>query len=400
MTENLKKYITLVLINLFNLFPIKKNKIFLFSYYGSQYGCNPKYITEYATKSEFKREFDIVWAFNNPSRVNITGVRKVKTMSLRYFYELCTSKIIITNFRTTEHFVKRKNQYYIQTWHSSLRLKQIEKDAEESLPKNYVKMAKKDSLKCDLLLSGCDSSTEIFKKAFWYGGEIFEIGTPRNDILFHHNSERSKKIRESLNISDDIQVVLYAPTFRKQNDLSVYDIDYKQLIKSLEEKFGSAWICLVKLHPHLIAKSSQLILEDKVLDVTSYDDIQELLSISDLLITDYSSLMFDFAVTNRPCFLYVPDIIDYTQQDRKLYFDILELPFKAATTNFELSVIIQEFNNENYKESVNNFLQSVGSFETGKANALLWERIYQVCFEKEWRKADETIQSRIYNRSV
>ena len=75
---------------------------------------------------------------------NIDGIRKVKVTSLRYIYELCTSKIIITNFRTTDTFIKRKDQYYIQTWHSSLRLKQIEKDTESTLPKDYVNMAKKD----------------------------------------------------------------------------------------------------------------------------------------------------------------------------------------------------------------------------------------------------------------
>ena len=163
----LKRLLSLLIIYLFNCFPIKQNKLFLFSYYGSQYGCSPKYISEYIRSKTPQGQFDIVWAFNNlQSKQQIEGVRKVKTMSLSYFYELCTSKVVITNFRTTELFLKRKNQYYIQTWHSSLRLKQIEKDAEDSLPKHYVQMAKKDSVKCDLLLSGCKFSTAIFKRAF------------------------------------------------------------------------------------------------------------------------------------------------------------------------------------------------------------------------------------------
>ena len=126
------KSITLLIVYIFNCFPIKKNKIFFFSYYGSQYGCNPKYITEHILNNYPRDRYDLVWAFNDlKSREHLKGIRKVKTMSLKYFYELCTSKVIITNFRTTDTFVKRKDQYYIQTWHSSLRLKQIEKDAEE-----------------------------------------------------------------------------------------------------------------------------------------------------------------------------------------------------------------------------------------------------------------------------
>ncbi|MGL5752407.1 MAG: bifunctional glycosyltransferase/CDP-glycerol:glycerophosphate glycerophosphotransferase, partial [Paraclostridium sp.] len=179
--ERIKKFLTLTITHIFNLFPIKKNKIFLFSYYGSQYGCSPKYISEYIVKNYPKDKFDVVWAFNDiSSKEHIEDIRKVRIMSLKYFYELSTSKIIITNFRTTNTFIKRKNQYYIQTWHSSLRLKQIEKDAENSLPKNYAEMAKEDSKKCDLLLSGCKYSTDIFKRAYWYNGEIFEHGTPRN----------------------------------------------------------------------------------------------------------------------------------------------------------------------------------------------------------------------------
>src|SRR5690625_2963044 len=171
----MKRWLVTIIIYMFNCFPIKHNKIFLFSYYGAQFGCNPKYITNYIANHYQKGVFDIVWAFNNPESKDDEGkFRKVKTMSLRYFYELCTAKVVITNARTTNLYIKRKGQYYIQTWHSSLRLKQIEKDAADVLPDSYIQMAKKDSMKCDLLLSGCQFSTNIFKNAFWYHGEIFE----------------------------------------------------------------------------------------------------------------------------------------------------------------------------------------------------------------------------------
>lgn len=382
--ERLKKLISLVVIYTFNCFPIKKNKIFLFSYYGSQYGCNPKYITEFTLKKYPKDKFDIVWAFNDiNSKQNITGFRRVKTMSLRYFYELCTSKVIITNFRTTDLFIKRKEQYYIQTWHSSLRLKQIEKDAEDSLPSQYIQMAKKDSLKCDLLLSGCKYSTDIFKRAYWYNGEIFEHGTPRNDVLFQSNTAVREKILNMLEIPNDHKIVLYAPTFRKDNNLEVYDLNYSEISVKLESKFGGRWTFLVKLHPHLVSKSNQLLHGDNVIDVTSYDDIQELLSISDVLISDYSSLMFDFSITRRPCFLYVPDIDDYIRRDRKLYFDLTELPFINANNNHDLAAKIENFSYEEYHNNLIEFLNSIGSFEEGKSCESLLNRINEVCFNKK-----------------
>lgn len=378
--SKIKNVITLSIIRIFNCFPIRNNKIFLYSYYGSQYGCSPKYISEYLVNN-YSNKYDIVWAFNDiDSKKYIDGIRKVKIMSLRYFYELCTSKVIITNFRTTELFKKRKNQYYIQTWHSSLRLKQIEKDAENTLPPHYVEMAKRDSEKLDLLMSGCKFSTDIFKRAFWYEGEIFEHGTPRNDLLFEKTDKINNKIKDKLKIDRNKKIVLYAPTFRKDNDLTVYNLDYSQIMSKLSEKFGGEWIFLVKLHPHLISKSKELVCGNNVLDVTTYDDIQELLGVADILVSDYSSLIFDFVLTERPCFLYVPDLDKYIKSDRRLYFGINELPFISVKNNNEFVKEIDSFNQIKYKKNLDKFNSKIGSFENGQCCKELEKKIDKVCF--------------------
>lgn len=381
LTASIKKKIYLAIIYIFNCFPIKKNKIFLFSYYGSQYGCNPKHLTEFMVKNCPKGRFDIVWAFNDvKANRYLNGFRKVRTMSLRYFYELCTSKVIITNYRTTDLFLKRKNQYYIQTWHSSLRLKHIEKDAEASLPPHYVEMAKKDSLKCDLLVSGCKSSTEILRRSFWYNGKVFEHGTPRNDVLFQTDPELRAEICQKLDIAKDSKVILYAPTFRKNSSLEVYDLNYAAILEKLHNKFGGEWKFLVKLHPHLIARSKQVAGGNKVIDVTAYPDIQELLSLSDILISDYSSVVFDFSLTSRPCFLYIPDVMDYINNDRKLYFDIDHLPFVSATCNDDLLNELDKFDYQKYKYKLKSFLKGIGSFESGRACENLLNHLNEVCF--------------------
>lgn len=386
-----KNVISIGLMYVFNLLPIKKNKIFFISYYGNQYGCNPKYISEYILKNYPNNTFDVVWAFNDlKTKAHLSGFRKVKTQSLRYFYDLCTSKILITNYRTTGQFIKRKNQYYIQTWHSSLRLKQIEKDAEESLSQEYIKMAKKDSLKCDLLLSGCRISTDIFNRAFWYNGEILEQGTPRNDLFFQETSKLKKELLNHLNVSLQSKIVLYAPTFRKDESIDVYDLNYKEILSSLNKKFGGEWTFLVKLHPHLAFKSGQLVYGDNVIDATFYDDTQKLLTISDVLISDYSSLMFDYCLTKRPCFLYVPDLQNYMKNDRDLYFNIKELPFISAISTKELSSNIIGFNEEKYKNELNSFIEGIGSFETGNASEALLVKINEFCFTKERREKYES----------
>lgn len=390
--EKMKELVCLAIIKFFNLFPIKKNKLFLFSYYGSQYGCNPKYITNYILDHYPKETFDIVWAFNNVENKSVPSqIRKVKIMSLRYFYELCTAKVIITNYRTTNLFIKRKDQYYIQTWHSSLRLKQIEKDAEAALPTHYIQMAKKDSAKCDLLLSGCKYSTTIFERSFWYKGEIFEYGTPRNDLLFQNNLNKRKEIVENLSIPNEANILLYAPTFRKDSSLDVYDLNFKNLQTKLQMKFGGNWIILVKLHPHLISRSNELVYGESVIDVTSYDDIQELLLISHILISDYSSLIFDFSITKRPCFLYVPDLHTYTSEDRQLYFNISDLPFISAVSNTDLLEEIANFQLQSYKYELNRFLKQIGSYEDGQANKHLLEHIHNICLETERGEYNEAV---------
>jgi CDP-glycerol glycerophosphotransferase len=381
LVDRLRKLVYFALIFIFNRFPIKRNKIFLFSYYGTQYGGNPKYITEYILEHVPKGTFDIVWAFVDPeSKPHLTGFRKVKRFSLQYFYELCSSKIVITNYRTTEYFKKRKKQYYIQTWHSSLRLKQIEKDAEGNLPLHYVQMAIRDSLKCDLLLSGCKAGTEIFRRSFWYEGEIFEHGTPRNDVLFQKSIAKRLIIKENLHVPKDYKVITYAPTFRKDNSIESYKLDFNTILSTLEKEFGDKWIFLVRLHPHLINHSNEIIQSDNVIDVTTYDDIQEILYISDILITDYSSLMFDFGFTTRPCFLYVPDLKDYTDKERKLYFDIDDLPFIKALSANDLLHKIQQFNREHYIQNLKFFNEKVGSFEEGEACKQLVSHIQRICY--------------------
>lgn len=375
MAELKKKLIDLIY-RFFRIFPIKKEQVLIFSYYGEQYSGSPKYIGKYLMT---KPNVDVIWAFVQPEKHNEISCKKVQYNHFDYFYCLATAGTIITNYRMTSDFIKRPGQKYIQTWHSSLRLKMIEKDAEDSLPPHYVEMAKKDSLQLDYLLAGSEKSREIFERAFWYQGKIVNTGTPQCDILFSDREPIKKKVFQFYNIPDGHHIVLYAPTFRKNHDTAVYDLHTEDIISALKKRFGGEWVLLMRLHPHLINQMNCFNYSDHVLQATDYDDVQELMAAADFLISDYSAIMFDFAVTKRPCVLYTPDYTEYTQNDRKLYFDIKKLPFPCFEEQREMLDYIINFPEKKYRERIDMFMNEIGSFDDGNAS----ERVYDLFWGEE-----------------
>lgn len=354
-----------LLYRLFTFLPLKKNKIIFWGYYGSQYGCSPKYISEYIVSNE--PSFDVVWATLDNAMV-MDDVKRVKYASLKFWYELATSKFIITNYRFGLDMDKREGQIYIQTWHSSLRLKKIEKDAETYLPPNYIQQAKRDSKKIDYLLSGCQESTRIFRSSFWYDGDILEIGTPRIDPIIESNGHRVETIKQQLGLDKNMKILLYAPTFRKSGDYSCYLDDFDTIINALETKMGGKWKVIVRLHPHLMHRAEEIIKNKNVINGSSFQDIQELLIVADFLITDYSSLMFDFLFSKKPVLLYLPDLKHYLENERELYYKVEDLPFLKAYNREDIVDSVNNFDSNNYLQGLSNFEKKIGSFEKGTAS--------------------------------
>lgn len=366
----MKDIIFKILLKSLYFLPIQRNKVLFVDYYGSKYGCNPKYISK--ALADYKSA-DIVWAFINPEfHKGYSDGRSVKWGSLKFFYELATSKVFVTNFRMPLWYKKRKGQFYIQTWHTPMNIKAIEKDTENTLTPHYVEMAKADSKNTSLLISTASFATDIFKRAFWYDGEIFEVGAPRCDILINQPPELKKQVKIKLGLPEDKKILLYAPTFRKGHTLDIYNIDFSQLIKGKE----SDWIILVRLHPHLQKYSKKLYGNlYNVRDVTDYDDLQEILLITDFLISDYSGLIFDYSLTMKPCILYVPDLENYCGKDRKLYFNIEQLPFPICKNLQDLTHSFQCFDERSYKVNNERFLESIGMIRNGGASEIIASKI-------------------------
>ena len=358
---------------------VKKGRVMCWAYNFKQYSCNPRYLTEYLLKNN--PEFEIYWVFRK--KVDISGIdsriKCVRFRSLEYYKLVNSAEFFITNSRTDPYRIywhKRPGQKYLMLWHGGVALKKIEKDAEEKLGYSYVQKSKIDSKVCDLMTSSCRYQTDLMENKFWYSGEILKKGIPRNDIFFDMEQRASlnAKVRKLYSISSSDKIVMYAPTFRRGNDLSPYSINWDKVIPELEKVFGGVQVrVLVRLHPNLIGKvdTSGLVGYEKVTDATLYHDMQELLCVSDMLITDYSSAMFDFAMLERPCLLYATDIEKY---DRGYYFRFDELPFPLARTQEELLSNLASFDRSEYDNKVTTFFDTnIGIYDDGHASEAIAE---------------------------
>lgn len=367
-----------LLFYLFRIFPIKQNKIVFCNFNGNGFGESPKYIAQELINQGMK--YDLVWIVRkelmNYCQLPL-DIRPAIKGSIKSFFELATAKIWIYSSRQPNYIKKRKNQYYIQTWHGAPALKKIEKDAEASLDPIYIYNAKKDSQKIDLFLSNSKYFTNLVKRSFWYNGDILECGFPKNDALLTADRHLRSKVNKKFDIKSNARIVLYAPTFRSNKNMENYNIDIDKCLVSLSLRFGGDWIFMVRLHPNEQDHPFQILNNKKIINASLYDDTQELLSVADVVITDYSSLMFDFALTKRPVFLYTPDINEY-MKERNFYFDLHDLPFPIAKCNDSLFNNIQKFEEQEYLLKIDSFLKNIGCLENGNASEIVVDRIIKI----------------------
>lgn len=372
------------LFKLFRVFPIQKNKIVIDNFGGKGFGDNGKYIALELLRHPEK--YDIVWLCNDMKKKFPRGIRKVKYSSLQSIYEQVTARIWIDNGRKPLYVCKRNGQYYIMTWHGGIALKRVEKDAENLLNKSYVAMAKRDSQMADLFLAESEWTTDLYKRAFWYNGEILKAGAPRQDVLFADNSTLKKRILNRYGIDASTHIVLYAPTFRdnmRASDLNLFKLNWENLLQTFEHKFGGAWNGFIRLHPNISNLDNGIFFQEShVTDVTDYPDMQELLSIADVIITDYSSCIFDFGLTKKPGFILAKDIKSYAKE-RNFTIKWSDIPFTISESDEELIANIKNFDSASYAKRLEEFYHGLcGMYPTGHAAETVVERIDRVISEK------------------
>jgi CDP-glycerol glycerophosphotransferase len=365
------------------LLPIDRNKIVFSSYAGKQYSDNPRLISEFLYNSDI--DVKIVWllrdAKNQKQKLPVS-VKVVEYESLRAAFELFTAKVWVDNIRKPLNVSKRKCTYYIQTWHGTP-LKLIEMDAGDKLSLRYHRYAAKDSQNINMLISGNRYSTQIFRRAFLYQDEIYECGTPRNDILVN-NTEIGENFKLRNNYKGK-KIILFAPTFRNDDDKNgIHQLNLlnpQKIIEIFRDKFNSECIILTRFHPNVADKINfqdlSPSISEFVFDGSKYPDIQEILCATDVLITDYSSIFFDYSLLRRPILLFTPDEKDYIEE-RGFYTNLADLPLLKFNTSEEMIKGLCNYDLNQLNKLTEKLLNEIGDLEKGNATSLIVERIKEV----------------------
>ncbi len=351
----------------FRLIPIKRKKVVFCNYVGKGYGCNPKYIAEELIRRN--KGWDLVWLTDFTDGRFPPQIRVVKYESIRAIYELATAGVWVDNQRKLPHYKKRKAQCFIETWHGGGGpMKKIGADNPRNFGnKPYEKTSRHMDKIVNVMISNSACCTAIYRSAFLYHGQILECGYPRNDILLQDTGRFRTKVYEYFGLPREQKTVLYAPTYRNGRNMDQYSLDTGRLIETLTRAFGGSWTVLFRLHPTMLFRAGEGCYNERVLNASGYDDMQELLAGVDILISDYSSVISEFALTGKPVFLFATDIKDYAVE-RDFYIDYYTLPFPIANTNEELMDNICSFDAESYGERVREYLKSVGMAEKGNAS--------------------------------
>ena len=351
-----------------------QDKIVIANFNGRGFGCNPKYIALELLRQ--KVPYEIVWLVEDMDTPMPQGIRKAPFEGPESYYELATARVIINNVKGDLNWLKRRGQYYIQTWHGGFSFKLVEKDAMAVLPRDYISESKRNSRDTDLMLSGSKLQSREYRRAFWCTCEILERGLPRNDAYYNKTSAEIDQIRRSLNLTPETKVAMYAPTFRTGADtLETYGLDMARTLKLLRQHWGGEWVLFFRHHPNLHF-SIDTSAEPGLMDVSEYPDMQELVLITDVLITDYSTTIFDAACLNKTVLLFAADLEEYRQL-RGLHPVYDTLPYPTGYNNDEFADVIRNFNREEYTAKADVFLEEFGSFEDGHASEAVVARILE-----------------------
>lgn len=335
------------------------------------YSGHGKSITEQLLK--IRRDVEVVWVLDDLSADTPEEVRKVWTESLQYHEEMASAGywLIGSNILLTD--IKRPGQTYIHMKHwASVTLKTFGFDFYEFREiESGLKVTRHDCESIDYLIVGSKFDEETCRRGYHYDGPVFYAGSPRSDILFEPDKYKAK-ICENYKIGDKKKILLYAPTFRGGTGKEyIYDScsvipDFRKIKKTLEQD-GSEWVVLLRLHPIVAQKSPAISRADFVIDASAYEDSEELVAACDMLISDYSSIMFEPAFVHKPVFLYAPDRAEYINHERRLLIDYDCLPFDIAVNDEELCCIMKEFNQQEYDSRLDAFFEKHGVHEDGHA---------------------------------
>ncbi|WP_428954334.1 bifunctional glycosyltransferase/CDP-glycerol:glycerophosphate glycerophosphotransferase [Streptomyces sp. cg35] len=298
----------------------RRDAVFYVSFDGRQHSDSPRAVfDELASRGV---ELEHLWAVRDQQVELPPGATPVALWSAAWYEALARCRYIVTNTHLPEWFERAEGQYVVQTWHGTP-LKRIGRDllGSASADAKYIATLPARADQWSLLVSPNSFSTPVLRGAFGYTGDVLASGYPRNDVL--HAADRDKlaaSVRERLGIPDGKRVILYAPTWRENQPRKAgrYGLDLQLDLAAAQAALGDDHVLLVRRH-YLVGGAVPV--SDFVRDVSRHPDAAELLLIADVLVTDYSSMMFDFAQTGRPMLFHTYDLDHYRDSLRGFYFD-------------------------------------------------------------------------------
>lgn len=362
--------------------------VYFITFSGRGYSDSPKAMYEYMLNAPEYKDYKFVWCFQEPEKYkhlanDRTAIVKFRTKADNKALRL--AKYWISNYRMLNHQYPRKGQVYVQCWHGTP-LKRLGYDIEASdNSMNSLKEIKDkyrtDAAKFTYLLSPSPFATEKFATAWnlvetGQADKIIEEGYPRNDRLINYKPEEREEIRKSLGV-DDKKVILYAPTWRDNQHTSGEGYTYKTEVDfdKLHEALGDEYVILFRAH-YLVANSFDFgRYEGFVKNVSDYGDINDLYIASDILVTDYSSVFFDYSNLEKPIIFYMYDLEHYANEMRGFYLSLEELP--GPIVQDEDSLIGELAKTKSWKadEKYMEFIRRFNPYEDGNSSKRTLERI-------------------------
>ena len=352
--------------------PIKENVILFETFMAKNYSDSPKYIYEYIAQNH--PEYECVWAINDGAKIPY-GAKTVKRFSFQYAYYLAVSKYLVFNVRPPLWYRKKEGQVFLETWHGTP-LKRLVFDQEEvtSASPKYKQQFYRQRKDWDFLVSANPFSTKTFRSCFLYEGEMLEYGYPRNDILYWPNKDEiAVQLREKLGIPKDKKTILYAPTWRDDQHYGSgqYKFELALDLKMMRQHLKDDYVVLLRTHHYISDHIDVSGMEDFVYNLSDYDDISEIYLISDICITDYSSVFFDYANLKRPILFYTYDFDKYKNQLRGFYIDMnTEVPGPLLYTSQQVVEAIEKIDDivVEYQQRYEQFYDRFCCFDDGHAS--------------------------------
>lgn len=313
-------YLFSIIVNFIKIFVKPNSHLILFnSFGGAKFDDSPKEIFESIRKDARFHDYSLVWAFHNPSKYNVDGAEKIKTDTLKYFIMALKARVWVTNSSMERGLnFKGKKTFYFNTWHGT----PMKFMGTDLLNASGSYKGRGDS-RIDIMTSQSEYETKIYSRAFGLDtGRILQCGLPRNDWLAKYTIDEKKAIKQKLKIPLNKKVILYAPTFRDFEKDNEYGCVFVPPIHmgQWKEELGKNYVLLFRTH-YEVTKAMKIKGDDFVIDMTEYPLLNELIIVADILISDYSSIFFDFSITGKPMFHFTYDYEEY-EKKRGLYFDI------------------------------------------------------------------------------